>query len=123
MKKKYILLRVCNRWGLDEDFKRSYNSDYKEIQSDPQTSWLGKYITSIYGPDEHWMGARLNRKELQPVPDYIRWLETGKMHYLTLERTVRLSDGAWSHKRDLFRPDMLLDLLFTLNSSPTEENV
>ena len=61
----------------------------------------------------------IRRYELQPVPDYLRWLKTGEAHYLPLEETAVLK-GTWVDIPSIFLPTKVLDLCFTVLQSPTE---
>ena len=63
----------------------------------------------------------MSRKEFQPVPDYLRWIESkGELLYLPLER-LNLVSGRWNEKPGLFRQERLLDMLFKLNSHPLDD--
>ena len=74
----------------------------------------------IFRPNEQWRGDVLTRKELQPIPDYVRWVSTGgELHYLTFEKRLGLK-GDWDNSPGLFRPERLLDILISINSDPPD---
>ncbi len=113
-------------WHVNKNFKGSYLEDYRTLNNslpgvNVRTAWTDKYITAVYRVDEQWNEKELKRAEFQPIPDYIRWIETaGELHYLSLER-LRLLDGSWSETPGLFRPQRLLELLFAINPHPLED--
>ena len=83
-----------------------------------RTSWRDKYITAIYRANDDRQGRCLKRYEFQPVPDYLRWIQTkGELHYLPLEQLESMN-RKWRETLGFFRPERLLDLLFTLDSYP-----
>ena len=80
------------------------------------TSWIDKYSTTIYSMNTN---SVICRYELQPIPDYLRWLKTGEAHYLPLEETTPLK-GTWVDIPSIFLPTKVLDLCFTVLQNPTE---
>ena len=113
-------------WRVNKNFKGSYLEDYRTLNNslpgvNVRTAWRDKYITAVYRIDEQCNERELKRVEFQPIPDYIRWIETaGELHYLSFER-LKLLDGSWSETPGLFRPQRLLDLLFSINPYPLED--
>ena len=49
-----------------------------------QTCWNDKYSTNLYGKDCE------ENFELQPIPDFVSWQQTGELHYLLYEKTLSL---------------------------------
>ena len=113
-------------WNINPDFQSTYLEDYQMLNNclpdvDVRTAWRDKYTTAIYRVDDNWNGRSLPKKEFQPVPDYLRWIQTqGELYYLPLEYLDLLS-GRWSETPGLFRPEQLLNLLFKLNSCPLDD--
>ena len=81
-------------WHLDLDFEGCYASDYQLLQNDlieERTSWRDKYTTVVYSP---LPDISCKRYELQPMPDYIRWLKTSELHYLPVnELFLKVAHG------------------------------
>ena len=79
---------------------------------------MDKYQITLYQPNDQWRGDILPRKEVQPIPDYVRWISTGgKLHYLSFEKSVALR-GDWDNCPGLFRPEGLLDILISIDADP-----
>ena len=100
-----------------DDYRTLCNSTDHNVR----TAWTDKYITAMYRND--WRGTPL-RRELQAIPDYLRWIQTnGELHYVSYERLQLLqsSHGNWQETPGLFRPDRLLSLLFTINYRPLND--
>ena len=114
-------------WNVNENFEGNYFEDYQSLNNsvpgiDYRTAWRDRYITAIYRVDNQWEEKELKRYEFQAIPDYIRWVETkGELHYLPFERLELENDMDWTKTPGLFRPDRLLNLLFTLNSHPLDD--
>ena len=101
-----------------DDYRTLCNSTDHNVR----TAWTDKYITAMYRND--WRGTPLLRRELQAIPDYLRWIQTnGELHYVSYERLQLLqsSHGNWQETPGLFRPDRLLSLLFTINYRPLND--
>ena len=113
-------------WDIKENFQGSYLKDYQLLnnclpETEVRTAWRDKYITAVYRIDEPDNESGLKRRELQPIPDYIRWLETkGELHYMPFEQ-LEMLNGIWAETPGLFRPERLLGLLFTLNPYPLDD--
>jgi hypothetical protein len=63
---------LVQTWGVTLDFERKFVEDYHLIMQDNQdqrTAWKYKYSTTLDGPRN-----ASKRFELQPVPDYVKWL-------------------------------------------------
>ena len=111
-------------WGADENLKRSYSNDYATLlneETDARTSWCGKYITAVFRCDEEWIGDDTTRHVAQPVPDYIKWLESGRMHYMSYESRIALESGIWDEEPDLFLPEKILTMAFKVIPHLTQE--
>ena len=106
-------------WDTDDHFQGEYLRDHKHIQNDlvnVRTAWTDKYTTTIYTAD---VTDGSQRHELQPMPDYLRWLKTGELHYLPLEECTLLA-GAWDEISATFLPSKILDLCLSVIPEPTE---
>ena len=110
-------------WNLSQESEYKYVDDYKLLTNTltaKRTTWMDKYQVTFYRPNEQWRGDVLIRKELQPIPDYVRWVSTGgELHYLTFEKNLALK-GDWDNCPGLFRPERLLDILISINSDPPD---
>ena len=74
------------------------------------TSWTDKYTTVIYSPKQ----LSIPRREIQPLPDYKRWLKTSELHYMPYEERRNLKSGPWDDTAGLFLPTTILDLCYVL---------
>ena len=106
-------------WNVPLDFSGSYFEDHQLIYNElveHRTSWRGKYVAVFYSPS----GFITKRYELQPLPDYIRWVKTGELHYLPFEETSAIYNGPWMDIPDAFLPTKVLDLCFNIIHNPPE---
>ena len=79
---------------------------HNELLKDKVTYWRDKYTTVLYSPE---VDIACNRYELQLLPDYIRWIKTGELHYLPLEETSNLARGqSWTDIPGVFSPQRYL---------------
>ena len=108
-------------WNLPQNQHFTYSEDYGLLinKRDVRTAWIDKYHVTFYRPNNEWITRHIaSRRELQPIPDYVRWITTGgELHYLSHER-VLMMEGEWNERPGLFRPERLLDILISLNSDP-----
>ena len=56
--------------------------------------------------------------ELQPLPDYMRWIQTGELHYLPIKSRQEIESGLWNEIPGLFLPSKVLDLCFKVIPHP-----
>lgn len=68
-------------WNVPLDFSEFYLQDHQLIQRAGRTQNIleREVCGSFYSPS----GFIMKRYELQPLPDYIRWVKTGELHYLS----------------------------------------
>ncbi len=71
-------------------YTNDYNLVNNELAQEP-TAWNDKYQTTLWRPDNAWIGERQQRNKLQPIPEYVRWFKTNELHYLTLERNSQIT--------------------------------
>ena len=105
-------------WNVNQKFEGSYISDYKLLQNDlveEKTSWRDKYTTVVYSPSPN---INSTWRELQPLPDYMRWLKTSELHYLPYEERAVLEQGLWDEMPGIFLPTRILDLCYSLAEDP-----
>ena len=105
-------------WDVNPKFKGDYIFDYKLLQNeelDVRTSWRDKYTTVIYSPNSLHI---LSRREMQPLPDYIRWFKTSEIHYMPYEERKSLREGPWDTIPGLFLPTTVLDLCHMVAEDP-----
>lgn len=65
----------------------------------------------------------VSRYELQPLPDYIRWKETGELHYLPFNERILIGEGDWDNCPALFLPSKVLDHCFSIIPHATDDNL
>jgi hypothetical protein len=123
-----ITERLSVVWNVDtQNFTGQYTNDYMLVNNafvEERTAWNDKYQTTLWRPDNAWIGGQQQRNKLQPIPDYVRWLKTNEFHYLTLERNSRITcsvQGRWNTVPGLFLPSRLLDMLFKINCHPPDD--
>ena len=107
-------------WGVQRDFTGKYMEDYREINNDliegKRTAWVDKYTSCFYSTTDSDI---INRFQLQPIPDYLRWMKTGELHYLPLEeRTLLL--GPWDDIPGAFLPSKIMELCFAVIPKPED---
>ena len=107
---------LCIVWDLDENYTGCYREDYEIMQNTfheegQRTCWVDKYSTIILNPDvEHDSG--IDDFTIQPLPDYVRWIETGgELHYLPLEKIKRLDVQIISDTPAAFLPSKMLEMI------------
>ena len=112
---------LVETWKLDENYIGQYAEDYKIIanQSGVRTANKDKYGTMLRDAshfDDH------NGKTLQPIPDYIRWVHSGELHFLSYEKTEQLArDKPEITDCDIFLPTRILDIFFHIENDPSNE--
>jgi len=106
-------------WNISGEFCGSYMEDHNTIPNAGvnRTAWVNKYTTTIYSSREN---ISCQSYEPQPIPDYLRWLRTGELHYLPVEERVELQ-GVWDDIPAAFLPEKILDLCFTVIQEPTND--
>lgn len=106
-------------WGVDLDFEHTYLQDYNIIMNtstEQRTAWIDKYTTSLFTPSH----TTITRKEPQPIPDLVRWLDLCELHYMTLSDASLLEHGQWDEIPGLFLPSKILDLCYLVMPDPPE---
>ena len=105
---------VATVWNLDENFEGSYRDDYQITQNSfheegHRTCWSDKYTTVVLNPD---VPCKTEERffTMQPIPDYVRWLQTGgEMHYLLQEKMQNLQTHV-DNTPAAFLPSKILEL-------------
>ena len=108
-------------WNIDPDFEGNYVTDYQILQNEftnGRTSWTDKYTTAIYSPSPN---ITTSRNQLQPLPDYIRWLKACELHYLPYGERVLLQHRPWDEVPGIFLPTRVLDLCYSLTDNPPRD--
>lgn len=121
VKDSELLTRLSFAWGIDTNFQCSYLEDYKLIQNEltQTTAWKDKYTTTLFSVSH----THLQRKQLQPIPDYMRWLKCCELHYKTVEEADLLEPGLWDEIPGLFLSTKILDLCYTIVADPKPEMI
>ena len=108
---------MTQTWGCAEDFERKYKDDYHYLQ-DISKAWLDKYTTIIYSSDNP---TPINEFR-QPIPDYIRWIETGgELHYFSFEDRNHFYSGPWDDGVGLFIPSRIMEMAFKAIPDPPND--
>lgn len=110
-----LLQSLHNIWNINKDFKGCLSDDYSQIKNDEnvlKTSWCDKYTTIIYRGNGKWQSPNTERFHRQPLPDYLRWLETEELHYLPYEMRASLDEGIWDSIEGCFLPTHILDMAY-----------
>lgn len=92
-------------WGVKIPFEGTYYDDYTELL-DMQKTRRDKYtITNISENLEEI-------KQLQLLPDYLRWIESTELHYLPYLKLKHLDEGLWTSIPSLYLPTELMNMIF-----------
>ncbi len=113
-----LLTQLHFTWGVDVDFEGDYLHDYQLLNNDlvdDRTSWKDKYSTTLFSPS---IDISCGRKELQPLPDVLRWLKVHELHYMPWQEAPLLERGPWDDIPGLFLPSKILDLCFLTMPAP-----
>lgn len=110
---------VSTLWGLNEDFTGRYREDYQVLQNTleeegERTCWMDHYSTTVFNPDVKSPESK-ESLTLQPIPDYIRWLNTGgQLHYMPYEKMQDLNLQVVAETPAAFLPSKILELTFKI---------
>ena len=81
--KGHVLDTLAYVWQIDPEYDGNYITDYKtinnDLHTDRRTAWMDKYTSVLYSE----LDTQSRRFELQPIPDYLRWLKTSELHLFT----------------------------------------
>ena len=118
-----VAKQLQETWGIDLPYEGGYSDDYRQVcnkYTNFRTCWMEKYITSVYSYDP---SSTVVRYELQPIPDFVRWLETSQLHYLSYEQRVRLSEllPEIDDTAEMFLPTRILELCAKVFIDPNDE--
>ena len=117
-----LLTQLHVAWNVDLHFEGTYQNDYQLINNDltvERTAWKDKYSTVLYSPGHIILYC--SRRELQPIPDVIKWLNCHELHYMPWQEASLLEDGPWCDIPGLFLPSKVLDLFFVVIPKPTRD--
>ena len=115
-----LLTQLHVAWNVDLCFEGTYHNDYHLINNDlavERTAWKDKYSTVLYSLGHIYC----SRRELQPMPDVIRWLNCHELHYMPWQEASLLEDGPWYDIPGLFVPSKVLDLFFVVIPKPPRD--
>ncbi len=119
--KSTLWKELVGAWSVDDGFVGDYNLDYSVLNNtfaEYRTCWKDKYTVSIYPTKSSVEGCR--RTELQPLPDFVRWLKTSELHYLPYEERLQIRSGAWDDIPATFLPSKVLRLAYKLMPEPPQ---
>ncbi|KAJ7386267.1 hypothetical protein OS493_010671 [Desmophyllum pertusum] len=116
--KHFFSFIVDNGHGEDPDSALTQMCMIITNALDERTALKDKYAgTSLWTP-----GNQEEQSVLQPIPDYVRWLnENGELHYLSFEKMEQLQKNVpeLSVASDLFLPGKILDIYFRMEPDPS----
>lgn len=99
---------LVQTWGIEE-FEGYYLHDYRTLKDD--RCHVNEYTTIIYSPETVNPMTRCH----EPVPDYIRWMQTdGELHNISL-MTTELScnqDHGTNVQGSIFIPSNIMENAF-----------
>ena len=116
-----LLQDIHYMWNTPLAFSGNYIQDHQLIHNElieQRTAWAGKYVSVFYSPSDD---ITCKRYELQPLPDFIRWIKTGELHYLPFEEASAINCGPWTEIPDAFLPTKVLDLCFNIIHDPPDD--
>ena len=111
-------------WNLDVSFTGSYIEDYNLLRNkreDITLSHVDKYTTCLVSSDAGAETCLVTK--IQPLPDYMRWIRTCEMHYMSLSERVKLEFGVWDNTPGLLLPSTTLDLIYKIIQNPPTDIV
>lgn len=99
-----LLEKLNAIWDIDKDFAGTYVADYKRL-TDEELTWKDKYTFFTRENDQCEM-------PLQPIPDYLRWLNTSELHYIDIQMRVKIPHGTWDELPGMFLPSSILEKIY-----------
>ena len=111
-------------WNLDVSFTGSYIEDYNLLRNkreDINLSHVDKYTTCLVSSDAGAETCLVTK--IQPLSDYMRWIRTCEMHYMSLSERVKLEYGVWDNTPGLLLPSTTLDLIYKIIQNPLTDIV
>ena len=121
LKNEYLNALVM-AWEVDETYVGSYSEDYKLITNHLGTATTAnkdKYGTTLL---KNSCFDRNSEVVLQPIPDYIRWVGSTELHFLSYEKTEQLAtDMPDINDCNIFLPTRILDIFFDIENDPSDE--
>ena len=91
-----LLQKLHDAWDIETKFTGHYWDNYTVVKGEEsgRSSWCDKYTTVIFRNGDDWRGDPQQRMHHQPLPDYMRWLESGgELHYLQYEARKSSTNG------------------------------
>ena len=58
---------------------------------------------------------------IQPLPDYIRWIRTKELHYMSLNERHIVKNGVWNDIAELFLPLLILEIVRKIIQTPPDD--
>lgn len=117
-----LLQMLHDVWDIETNFTGHSWDDYKVVKGEESVwySWCDKYTTVIFRNGDDWRGDPQQCTHHQPLPDYMRWFESGgELHYLPYKARKSLTNGRWDNIPGCFLPSHCLDLAYVLMPKPT----
>ncbi|KXJ18944.1 hypothetical protein AC249_AIPGENE25645 [Exaiptasia diaphana] len=120
---------LCTIWGLKHQYVGSYYEDYMILnntfhEEGIRTCWRDKYSCVIYNPDLMSTNEEEKYFEIQPIPDYVRWFDSGgELHYLSQENANAVANeiSAINETPAMYLPSKILGMMFKAIQDPKSE--
>ena len=112
--KNYLYNNLIMSWQLSDKFTSSYIDDYNLLNNKlvgSKTCHVDKYTTCLISP-EFIMETSSLVTNIQPLPDFLRWVRTLELHYMPLIERQGLENGVWNDIPELFLPSTILELVY-----------
>ena len=112
---------LVQTWNINEKYTGKYADEYKIISNHTgaRTANKDQYGTMLQQVDTSGINGDII---LQPIPDYICWMHSQNLHYLSYEKTDQLAkDKPEITKCDAFLPTRILDIFFCIDNDPADE--
>ncbi|CAB4026118.1 Hypothetical predicted protein [Paramuricea clavata] len=117
-KQNKLWQEVALIWNLNADFVGCYREDYQTLENTlneegEHTCWADKYSTTILNRDIDIAQEHIESLTSQPIPDYVRWYNTGgELHYLPLEKVISLQTEVVDATPGIYLPSTVLDIAY-----------
>ena len=115
-----LFFKIQEIWNLTEYFEGTYIEDYNHTMNsmldDKRTAWLTTYMAAIYTKDE---SSTVSRTEREPLPDFMRWLTTTELHYMSFEDRSDIETGDWD-KEAHYMPSRIIEHVIAFSFDPPD---
>ncbi|XP_066920718.1 uncharacterized protein [Clytia hemisphaerica] len=100
------------------DCERRYIDDYNLLTklNTPNTNWSDQYSCILYRENDMEQNQAISRHPPQPIPDFVRWVETEELHYLSISKAQEINEiiPVLTQTPELFLPSRILDAVLRI---------